>query len=74
MKKMITVAALFTLAFATGFTCSKHAPEQTSSTTTTTTTMEAPQAGMAAATPSADPSMAQPGSAQPTQAAPTTTH
>lgn len=29
MKKTITIAALFALSFATGFTCSKNAPEQT---------------------------------------------
>ena len=48
MKKITLTAVLFALCFATGFTCSKNAPQQTAqpveSTTTTTTTTTPPAA------------------------------
>lgn len=33
MKNIVVIAALFALSFATGFTCSKNAPEQAAQTT-----------------------------------------
>ncbi len=76
MKKIVLVTALFALSFATGFTCSKNAPEQTSTTSheaTTTTTdsqaqMAAPanQAAGSADATTAQPSMAQPGTTETT--------
>ena len=67
MKK-ITIAALFALSFATGFTCSKNAPEQAATTTTTETTTTATQEQMAAPA-SVDATMAQPTTETTTQPA-----
>jgi hypothetical protein len=49
MKKIVTIAALFALSFATGFTCSKNAPEQAQQ----APAAEAPQEQMAAPAESA---------------------
>ncbi len=54
MKKITLTAVLFALCFATGFTCSKNAPQQsaqpveTTPTTTTTTSSTTTQENMAA--------------------------
>jgi len=68
MKNIVVITAIFALSFATGFTCSKNAPEQAAQPTAETTTTAAPadQATMAtsgdatAAPVSADASAAQP--------------
>ena len=74
MKNSVLIAALFALSFATGFTCSKNAPEQTATTTSETTTSSATsatasQAQMAAsadnAAVSSDSTMAQPATSTP---------
>lgn len=56
MKNIVVIAALFALSFATGFTCSKNAPEQTAQPTETSAPAADTQAQMAAsgdATPAA---------------------
>lgn len=60
MKKIALIACLFALSFATGFTCSKNAPEQTSSTTSTTTTTTESPAAQAQMEVSGDATVAQP--------------
>lgn len=47
MKKILTIMALFALSFATGFTCSKNAPEQAAQPAATSVN-ETSQAQMAA--------------------------
>jgi hypothetical protein len=49
MKNIVVITALFALSFATGFTCSKNAPEQAAQTTTESVpAAPADQAAMAA--------------------------
>jgi hypothetical protein len=57
--KTIIVASLLALSFATGFTCSKNQPAETTTTTTTQEQMAAPAEGTPAApaegAPAAEP-------------------
>jgi hypothetical protein len=59
--KLIIVASLLALSFATGFTCSKNQPAETTTNTTTQEQMAAPATeatpadGMATPTPAAEP-------------------
>jgi len=59
MKKIITIAALFALSFATGFTCSKKAPEQSAPAQETTAQPAADAAQAQMATPPAGEANAQ---------------
>lgn len=72
MKNIIVIASIFALSFATGFTCSKNAPEQAAQPTEAAPAAPADQGQMAAApTAEAAPASADGTAAQP--AAPTET-
>jgi hypothetical protein len=69
MKKIVLIAGLFALSFATGFTCSKNAPEQTAAPAPT----EAPAAQAQMAAPAEQPAAASGDAAAAAPSAPTET-
>lgn len=74
MKNIVVITALFALSFATGFTCSKNAPEQAAQTTESApTAAPADQSAMAASGDVASAQPAAPTSGDAAPAAPTET-